>query len=143
MRFVTGRSIDMSKLMATVTSPERGGTAAFVGSVRRSAQDGQVARIVYSAYEEMVEAEFERIIRETHDQFPGARVTGIHRVGSVPVGEASIVVVSAAPHRDEAFAACRHAVEQAKKRLPVWKKEFFEDGTERWRENPEWASPSS
>ncbi len=91
--------------------------------------------IEYSAYEEMVEAEFVKIVAETASRWPGARVTGRHRLGLVPVGEVSIALVAAAPHRAEAFAACRHAVEEAKKRLPVWKKELFTDGTAAWRDN--------
>lgn len=134
MRFVTPHPIDVLGLLTTVTGPELGGTAVFVGSVRRGDGDGPVEAIEYSAYEEMLEAEFSRIMAETAAQWPGSRVAGMHRVGRVPVGESSVAVAAAAPHRADAFAACRYAIEQAKERLPVWKKEIFEDGSTAWRE---------
>lgn len=91
----------------------------------------------------MLETEFGKIVTETMAQWPDARVAGLHRLGRIPAGEISIAVVAAAPHRAEAFAACRHAIEEAKKRLPVWKKEIFQDGSVAWKENDEWVSPSS
>ncbi len=120
-----------------MTGPELGGTALFIGSVRRGDGDGPVEAIEYSAYEEMLEAEFSKIMAETAAQWPGSRVAGMHRVGLVPVGESSVAIAAAAPHRADAFAACRYAIEQAKKRLPVWKKEIFEDGSAAWREGDE------
>jgi molybdopterin synthase catalytic subunit len=107
----------------------------FLGSVRCGDDDGPVDAIDYSAYEEMLEAEFAKIVEEAADRWPGVRVVATHRIGLVPVGEPSIAVVAAAPHRADAFAACRHAIEEAKKRLPVWKKEIFTDGAEAWRDN--------
>ena len=88
--------------------------------------------IEYSAYDAMAEAELERIVTEAQQQWPGVRVALRHRVGRVPVGEASIAIVAAAPHRAEAFAACRHVIEAVKQRLPVWKKEYHVDGTAAW-----------
>ena len=137
MRFVTPRPIDVLGLLTTVTGPELGGTALFIGSVRRGDGDGPVEAIEYSAYEEMLEAEFSKIMAETAARWPGSRVAGMHRVGRVPVGESSVAIAAAAPHRADAFAACRYAIEQAKKRLPVWKKEIFEDGSAAWREDDE------
>lgn len=134
MRFVTHRPIDVLGLLTTVTGPELGGTVLFVGSVRRGDGDGPVEAIEYSAYEDMLEAEFEKIMAEAAAQWPGSQVAGMHRVGRVPVGESSVAIAAAAPHRADAFAACRYAIEEAKKRLPVWKKEIFEDGSAAWRE---------
>lgn len=135
MSFVTHQPIDLTQLVRHVSQPELGGTVLFVGSVRRGPGDGPVRAIDYAAYEEMVAAEFTRILREAGEQWPGARFAARHRVGHVPVGEPSIAVVAAAPHRAEAFAACRYVIEEAKRRLPVWKKEQFEDGSTRWRED--------
>jgi len=134
VRFVTPHPIDVLGLLTTVAGSELGGTAVFVGSVRRGDGDGPVEAIEYSAYEDMLEAEFSKIMAETAAQWPGSRVAGMHRVGRVPVGESSVAIAAAAPHRADAFAACRYAIEQAKKRLPVWKKEIFEDGSAAWRE---------
>jgi molybdopterin synthase catalytic subunit len=100
--------------------------------VRNGPEESGVTQIEYSAYDAMADAEIERIITETQQQWPGARVALRHRVGRVPVGEASIAIVAAAPHRAEAFAACRHMIEEVKRRLPIWKKEYRIDGTAAW-----------
>lgn len=135
MAFAVRDPIRVDALLAEVVGPERGGTALFLGTVRRSPDDGPVVRIEYSAYPEMLEAEFGRIVGEAHARWPEARVTARHRLGNVPLGEASIAVAAAAPHRGDAFDACRYVIEEAKRRLPVWKKEQFEDGSTRWRED--------
>ena len=134
MRYCTREPIDVGRLMAAVADGERGGTVAFVGSVRGTTDDGPVTAIDYSGYEEMLAEELGRIIEEARERWPDAEFTAQHRLGRVPLGEPSIAVVAAAPHRDEAFAACRQVIEEAKRRLPVWKKELFEDGAARWRE---------
>lgn len=133
--FVTDQPIDVTRLVAAVSQPELGGTVLFVGSVRRGPDDGPVRAIDYSAFDEMVGAEFRRIFGEAGVRWPQARFAARHRVGRVPLGEPSIAVAAAAPHRAEAFAACRYVIEEAKRRLPVWKKEHFEDGSARWRED--------
>ena len=134
MGFVTRGAIDIGALIGIVSDAGRGGTVAFLGSVRRGAEDGAVAAIEYSAYEEMVEAEFGRIVAEAQSRWPDAGIAAQHRIGEVPAGAPSIAAVAAAPHRDAAFAAARYVVEEAKRRLPVWKRERFDDGTTRWRE---------
>lgn len=135
MDLLTGEPIDIQRLVAVVAGADRGGTVLFLGSVRRGPEDGPVTAIDYSAYQEMVSAEFARIIGEAEARWPGVRVTAQHRIGHVPVGEPSIAAVAAAPHRVAAFDACRYVVEEAKRRLPVWKKELYDDGSRRWRED--------
>ncbi len=142
MEHVTHDPIQLSALIDAVAGPERGGIATFLGTVRRGVEDGPVTRIEYTAYDEMLEAEFGRIVAETADRWPAARVTAQHRLGMVPTGEASIAVVAAAPHRADAFSACRHVVEQAKARLPVWKREFLADGSVRWCDNTGARTPA-
>ena len=93
----------------------------FLGTVR---DDGDVAGIEYSAYEAMAVEEIARIVSDAQAQWPDARVMLQHRLGLIPVGEASIAIAAAAPHRAEAFAACRFVIEEVKTRLPVWKKEM-------------------
>jgi molybdopterin synthase catalytic subunit len=126
---LTRRPLDLADLLAQVQSPERGGTCTFFGTVRN---DGDVTAIEYSAYDAMALAEVERILDEAHTQWPDAGVTLQHRLGEIPVGEASIAIAAAAPHRDAAFAACRYVIEEVKKRLPIWKKEMHADGTTTW-----------
>ncbi len=132
-RYLTRRPIEPAALLAAVSEPGLGGTALFLGTVRRGAADGPVAAIEYSAYEEMAIAEFDRILGEVRARWPGGCVAVCHRLGTVPAGEASIAIAAAMPHRAEAFAACRYLIEEAKRRLPVWKQEILDDGTRRWR----------
>jgi molybdopterin synthase catalytic subunit len=118
---LTRHPLDVAALTSKVQSRERGGTCVFVGTVRN---DGDVTGIEYSAYEAMAIQEIERIVNDAEVQWPDARVMLQHRLGLIPVGEASIAIAAAAPHRAEAFAACRFVIEEVKKRLPVWKKEM-------------------
>ncbi len=129
---ITRHRLEVADLLAGVQSPERGGTCVFLGTVRN---DAGVTSIDYSAYESMAVEEIERILAEAHERWPGSRVMLQHRLGVIPVGEASIAIAAAAPHRDEAFAACRYVIEEAKTRLPVWKKELRADGSEQWVES--------
>jgi len=126
---LTRHPIVLDDLLAEVQGPERGGTCVFVGTVRN---DGDITGIEYSAYEAMALQEIERILGDARAQWAEARVMLQHRLGLIPVGEASIAIATAAPHRDDAFAACRFVIEEIKKRLPVWKKEYRIDGTTAW-----------
>ena len=132
MNHLTPKRIALDDVLAEVQGPERGGTCVFMGTVRNGPEESGVTEIEYSAYDAMAEAEIERMLAETEAQWPGVRVGLRHRVGRVPVGEASIAIVAAAPHRAEAFAACRHVIEEVKRRLPMWKKEYRIDGTTAW-----------
>lgn len=129
MDYLTRNPIAIELVLAEVQSPERGGTCVFLGTVRG---EDEVTGIAYSAYDAMAVAEIKRILDETQARFTSARVMLQHRLGLVPLGEASIAIAAAAPHRDEAFAACRCVIEEVKKRLPVWKKELHADGTTTW-----------
>lgn len=126
---LTRHPLEVADLLAEVQSPERGGTCVFVGTVRG---DAGVTGIDYSAYEAMAFAEIERVLGDVQTKWPEARVMLQHRLGLIPVGEASIAIAAAAPHRDDAFAACRFVIEEVKKRLPIWKKEMHADGSETW-----------
>ena len=142
MAHLTRASIDVSGLMTRVAAPSRGGAVCFIGTVRTGPDDGDVVRVAYSGYEAMVEEEFARIVEEAEARWPGSAVAAEHRLGDVPVGEPSIAIVAAAPHRAEAFAACRYVIEEAKRRLPIWKREMFADGSADWRENEPGTTPS-
>jgi len=131
MMHLTRHRLEVPDLLAEVQSPERGGTCVFLGTVRN---DAGLTGIDYSAYESMANEEIERILAEAHARWSDARVMLLHRLGVIPAGEASIAIAAAAPHRDVAFAACRHVIEEVKKRLPIWKKELREDGSEKWVE---------
>ena len=132
MRYLTRDPLSVERLLAEVSAPERGGTCLFLGTVRNGPEEQGVTAIEYSAYEEMVEAEFGRLLADADARWPEARIAVRHRLGVIPSGEASIAIAAAAPHRAEAFAACRFVIEEVKRRIPVWKKELHEDGTEVW-----------
>ena len=130
--WLTHDPLDVLSLLAAVADEGCGGTAVFVGTVRRSAEGGTVLGIDYSGYEAMAEAEFERIVADARAQWPDARIALRHRLGYVKTGEASVAIVAAAPHRATAFHACRFLIEETKERVPIWKKEHLAAGDERW-----------
>ena len=131
---LTDRAIDVAELLSVVAAEGSGGTVVFLGTVRRSAEDGNVEAIEYSAYREMAEPELQRIVAEALGQWPGARIVLQHRLGVVPTGEASLVIAVSAPHRADAYAASRFVIEATKRRAPIWKKERLASGEARWVE---------
>ena len=140
MTHLTQSAISLDSLLAEVQSPERGGACVFLGTVRN---DDDVTAIEYSAYDDMANAEIERMLAETRERWPEARVALQHRLGPIPAGEASIAIAAAAPHRADAFAACRYMIEEVKQRLPIWKKEIHADGTATWTDAPRHAKPTT
>ena len=131
MAFLTTSPIDVAALLAAVQAPDRGGMAAFVGLVRDHHQGRSVLRLEYSAYGPMAEAECGRIVADAEKRWRVA--VGLqHRIGALAIGDAAVAVVVASAHREEAFAACRHVIEEVKRRVPVWKREYYADGTVAW-----------
>jgi molybdopterin synthase catalytic subunit len=131
MGFVTAEPIEPALLLAEVTSPERGGVASFFGLVRNHHEGRAVLRLEYSAYGSMAEAECARIVAEARSRWD-VSVALRHRVGGLAIGDTAVAVVAAAAHRDDAFAACRYVIEEVKRRVPVWKREHYADGTVVW-----------
>ena len=132
MTYLTRDALSVERLVAEVAGATLGGTCVFLGTVRDGPDEQGVTAIEYSAYEEMVEAEFGRLLADARGRWPEARIVVRHRLGTIPVGEASIAIVAAAPHRAQAFEACRYVIEEVKRRVPVWKKELRVDGSEVW-----------
>ncbi|HKC10995.1 MAG TPA: molybdenum cofactor biosynthesis protein MoaE [Vicinamibacteria bacterium] len=130
--------IDLAALQAA--APADGALCLFVGVVRNENGGRPVVRLEYEAYEEMALRLMEEIAAETRQRWPGTEVRIVHRLGRLAIGEASVAVAAASPHRGEAFAACRHAIDTLKKTVPIWKKEFYADG-EVWLEGPAPAPP--
>jgi len=130
--YLSREPISVDALIAQAATPECGGTCLFLGTVRNGPAESGVAAIEYTAYDDMAEAELQRIVADAQERWPGARIALRHRLGRVAVGEPSIAIVAAAPHRAQAFEACRYVIEEVKHRLPVWKKELRADGTEVW-----------
>lgn len=129
--YLTDAAIDPAALVRDVQSPERGGVVSFAGVVRNHHAGRQVTRLEYSAYGAMAEAECARIVAEAEDRWPVA-VAMAHRIGTVEIGENAVVVVAAAAHRGDAFEACRHVIDAVKSRVPIWKREYYADGSVAW-----------
>jgi molybdopterin synthase catalytic subunit len=108
-----------------------GAIASFVGLVRNKNQGRRVVKLEYEAYEPLAVRVFERIGEEVAAQWPAAVLGLHHRVGTLGVGDASVAIAVASPHRADAFAACRYAIERVKQVAPIWKREWF-DGGEEW-----------
>ena len=125
-------ALPVGEAVAFLTTPEAGGVSLFVGTTRQWTEERETARLRYEAYEPMALAELDRLARDAAERWPVARCCLLHRLGDVPVGEASVVVGVATPHRAEAFAACRWLIDTLKERVPIWKREVFADGTEAW-----------
>ena len=131
MAFLSSTPIDPATLIARVEHPAHGGVASFLGQVRDHHGGRTVQRLEYSAYGPMAEAECARIVSEAEQRW-SVRVALQHRVGALEIGDVAVAVAAAGAHRDEAFAACRFVIEEVKRRVPVWKKEFYADGAVAW-----------
>jgi molybdopterin synthase catalytic subunit len=130
---LSARPLDVGAVVARVVGPDAGGIVSFVGTVRDASRGRAIERLEYEAYAGMAEREMEKIADEAEARWPGARVAMAHRVGQLAIGELAVVIAAAAPHRAEAFAACRYAIDTLKQRVPIWKKEVAVDG-EYWVE---------
>ena len=129
---VTDRPLSEAEVVAQADrrDGEMGGLCTFVGVVRGRSQGRDVERLEYEAHEEMAAAVLERIGIECQRRWPGCRVAIHHRVGVLRPGDVAVVIAVAAPHRAEAFAGCRHAIERLKEDVPIWKREVGPDGSE-------------
>jgi molybdopterin synthase catalytic subunit len=133
---ITDKPLELAPLIADVRADDCGAIVAFLGVVRATADDGRVVDgLTYEAYPVMALPEMEAIAAETESKFGGAHVAIVHRVGELAVGEPSVAIVVAAPHRGVAFDACEYAIDELKTRVPIWKKEHYASGEAAWREN--------
>jgi molybdopterin synthase catalytic subunit len=131
MSFLSPAPIDLATLISRIESPAHGGVASFLGQVRDHHGRRTVRRLEYSSYGPMAEEECARIVAEAEARWP-VRVALAHRVGALEIGDTAVAVAAAGAHRDEAFAACRFVIEEVKRRVPIWKKEFYQDGAVEW-----------
>jgi molybdopterin synthase catalytic subunit len=135
LREIVHDILDARKLVQQVATDKDGAVVTFAGIVRGKNQGKKVLFLEYEAYPEMALKMIQRIEDEIRETWGLTGVAIQHRVGRLNVGETSVLVVVAAPHRDDAFAACQYAIDRLKKTVPIWKKEIFEDG-EVWVESP-------
>ena len=130
---ITEAPLDAARIASSVAASACGAVVTFVGLVRDHNAGRQVLRLEYEAYAPLARATFERIAAEAEAHWPSVRIAIHHRIGTLPIGEASVVIAAASPHRADAFCACRYAIERVKQIAPVWKREHF-DGGDVWIE---------
>lgn len=133
---LTTTPIDVGSIARRVVLPECGATVTLDGYAREWTRGRRTLYLVYEAYAPMAQRELERLGREAHERFEIAHLGIVHRTGRLEIGETSVVIAVSAPHRRAAFEACEWAIKELKRTVPIWKKEFFEDG-EVWVEGEE------
>ncbi len=129
--------IEPGLVQAAVEHPSCGAVLVFSGVVRDHHEGRRVDSLSYEAYAPMAEKVLASIAQQAARLHPGARVAIVHRTGRLSVGETSIVIAVASPHRDQAYAASRYCIDQTKSLAPIWKREESHDGSHRWISNPE------
>jgi len=129
---MTDRPIDAARLLADSVSPADGAALLFWGVVREENDGRPVSHLEYQAYAGMAERMMQRIAEEAIARFGVGDVRVVHRVGLLEIGEASVAICVAAPHRGQAYEASRYVIEELKRRVPVWKREGYVDGETGW-----------
>jgi MoaE-MoaD fusion protein len=130
---VTADPLDVNVVSSIIASPDCGAVTLFVGLVRDENGGRRVLWLEYEAYEPLAVKAFARIDEEAGERWPSIGLAIHHRIGRLEIGEPSVVIAAASPHRADAFAACRYAIERIKQIAPIWKHEHFEGG-ETWIE---------
>ena len=134
--WIDAQPLSMDALLAEVSAPTMGGVVTFTGIVRNQARGSEIDHLEYEAYAPMAERELRKITDEVAERWPQVRLALAHRIGRLAIGEAAVMIAAAAPHRAEAFLACRFAIDTLKKTVPIWKKEFATSGAYWVEENP-------
>ncbi len=133
---ITHETIDPRTLESSISSASRGGLVTFLGLVREHAGDGRAVNgLSYEAHAEMAIEEFKTIAAEVRERLGEVELSIVHRVGNLHIGEIAVAVVAASAHRGAAFDACEYAIDELKKRAPIWKKEHYLDGNSAWIRN--------
>jgi molybdopterin synthase catalytic subunit len=124
--------LSVQDALTFIADPGAGGSCLFIGTVRDRSEAGDVTGLHYEAWDDLASERLGEIAAEMLDRWPLQRVAILHRTGDLAVGEASVVVACSAPHRAEAFEACRHGIERLKEDVPIWKKEGLVSGDAQW-----------
>jgi molybdopterin synthase catalytic subunit len=132
----------LERAIAAVRSDADGAVVAFLGVVRELSDEGRSVRgLSYEAYPAMALAQLNEIADEAERRFAPCRVACLHRIGALVLGEASVAVAVAAPHRAAAFDACEYVIDELKARVSIWKRELYRDGASEWRANAGASEP--
>jgi molybdopterin synthase catalytic subunit len=125
---VREEAVSLDEAVRHVSHPGAGGLVTFLGLVREENEGRPVVKLEYQAYVPMAKAELARIAADIAAEVPGVRLSALHRVGSLAVGDIAVVCAASAPHRKEAFLACRMLIDRIKERVPIWKREYGPEG---------------
>ena len=129
---ITSEAIELGDVIRVVEAGDAGAIVHFLGVVRNNTEGREVSYLEYEAYPPMAEKKMAEIAQEIHEKWGLDRVAMIHRVGRLEIGEVSVAVAVASPHRKEAFEACHYAMNRLKQIVPIWKREVWADGEEEW-----------
>ena len=130
---VSSKNIDISAVLSQVMRKDCGGIASFVGTIRDVSEGKKVKRVEVEAYDEMAISDLRKIAEVAVKKNSARSAVIQHRTGKLEVGDVVVVIAVSAPHRNQAFDACREIIDHLKKTTPIWKQEFFEDSS-RWVE---------
>ena len=130
--FLTQKPIQLNEFLTADADPASGAAVIFFGMVRNHHLGKAVERLIYSCYESMAEKKLKQICEDLLRQFPVSSVRVLHRIGKLEIGEIAVVIEVLAGHRDEAYLASRATIERIKTEVPIWKKEFYTDGSSAW-----------
>jgi molybdopterin synthase catalytic subunit len=129
---VSDRPISVDRALRFVADPGAGGTCLFIGTVRDHSAAGEVTGLNYESWDELARSRLIEIGQEILTKWPVRKAAILHRSGHLAVGEVSVIIACSAPHRADAFEACRHGIERLKKDVPIWKKESLVSGETHW-----------
>eukprot|EP01026_Neomeris_dumetosa_P006683 TRINITY_DN12105_c0_g1_i9.p1 TRINITY_DN12105_c0_g1~~TRINITY_DN12105_c0_g1_i9.p1 ORF type:complete len:157 (+),score=27.07 TRINITY_DN12105_c0_g1_i9:97-567(+) len=133
---ITEEDLQYMKYIDFVSDPGAGAIASFIGTTRNTFGDKQVVRLEYEAYIPMAAKKIKEICEEAQQKWKLTKMAAAHRIGVVDIQQASVIIVASSPHRKPALEATHWAIDKLKVEVPIWKKEFYEDGSE-WKENAE------
>ena len=125
---ITSEKLNLQDCYDFVQDQECGGIALFVGTVRNTTQNKTVKKLDFSAYEPMAIKELKKIALHAVEKFNVSKIVIHHAVGNLKIGDVPVIIAVSSAHREAAFEACRYAIDTLKETVPIWKKEFFEDG---------------
>lgn len=135
MSYISSKPLDICKILSLGHDPQSGAVVLFSGEVRNHNKGKAVTHLYYEAYEEMATKMIEQIISDARAKWDLSKVACVHRTGRLNIGESAVVVVTSSAHRKEAYQANQYIIDRVKHEAPIWKKEFYEDGSHVWGNN--------
>ncbi len=125
---ITTKAIDIQAVINAATSTKAGAIDVFIGTIRDNSLEKNVVKLEYEAYDSMAILKLQELVNEASKQWPVVKAAIVHRKGILEIGDVAVVIAVSTPHRAESFAACQWIIDNLKKVVPIWKKEFYSDG---------------